>query len=50
LRIGRSAGNGAYAPKVTALKAMVASRPKVSFWLGGNTCQGIMDASCKSGE
>jgi hypothetical protein len=39
LKYGRSAGNAAYTWKGTTSKAMVAIRPKVSFWLDG-TCPG----------
>jgi hypothetical protein len=35
---GRSAGNGAYARKGTTSKAMVASRPKVSFYQSRKLC------------
>jgi hypothetical protein len=37
LKIGRSAGNGAYVRKGTSLRVMVA---KVSFWLDGSTSSG----------
>jgi hypothetical protein len=37
LKHGISAGNGAYMWKGTALRVMVASRPKVNFWPNGST-------------
>jgi hypothetical protein len=39
-KIGRSAGNGAYQRKGTALKVMVASTLEVSFWQDGITSSG----------
>jgi hypothetical protein len=36
-KIDRSAGNGAYVQKVTTLRVMVTSRPKLSFWRDDST-------------